>query len=284
MTNDMDTRDYLNVAIIDKVINTKGSSPIKVLCDDYEIYIIKTAICNKEKTYFELINEVLCASLLNIWSIRSPSYKFAKIEKSIWGNFIGSEKIPKLYESENLSTTYFASKQIQNFTEFQFYFDQNFKKNQIGLFEKPIDLIKIGLFDLWVCNKDRTPSNPNLLIQETKKGLLNFIPIDHTAAFAYSSDYRNLTEYTLFLEDSFSILSSDFCKLLLSQLNKDELKKSLEEEFNRCIYLSLCQLRDILDLIPKEWGLTKNAKNNIFNILSNKERNAKISSRILQIL
>ncbi len=280
----MDTRDYLNVAIIDKVINTKGSSPMRVLCDDFEIYIIKTAICSKEKTYFELINEVICASLLNIWSIKSPQYKFAKIDTLVWSNFKRSKTIPHLYEKENLSDTYFASKQISNFTEFQFYFDQHFKKNQIEIYEKPIDLIKIGLFDLWVCNKDRTPSNPNLLIQETKDSLLNFIPIDHTAAFAYSSDYRNLNESTLFLEDSFSILSSDFCKLLVSQLNKDELKKSLEEEFNRCVYLSLNHLRDILDLIPKEWGLTKNAKTNIINILSDKERNAKISSRVLQIL
>lgn len=280
----MDTRDYLNVAIIDKVIYTKGSSPMKVLCDDYETYIIKTAICNKEKTYFELINEVLCASLLNTWSIKSPQFKFAKIDASVWSNFKSSKTIPQLYERENLSNTYFASKHIQNFTEFQFYFDQNFKKNQIELYERPIDLIKIGLFDLWVCNKDRTPSNPNLLIQETKDGLLNFIPIDHTAAFAYSSDYRNLNEYTLFLEDSFSILSSDFCKLLLSQWNKDELKKSLEEEFNQCIYLSINQIHDILDLIPKEWGLTKNAKTNIIRILSDKDRNAKIKSRILQIL
>ncbi len=284
MINNMDIRDYLNVEVINKVIHTKGSSPLKAICDDYEIYIIKTSGCNKEKVYSELINEVLCATLLNTWSIQSPSFKFAKIEPTVWDNFKGSETIPKFYEGENLSTTYFASKQIQNFTEFQFYFDQNFKKNQIELFEKPIDLIKIGLFDLWLCNKDRTPSNPNLLIQETKKGLLNFIPIDHTAAFAYSSDYRNLTEYTLFLEESFSILSCDFCKLLISQLNKNELKKSLEEEFNRCIYLSLNQLPVILDLIPKEWGLTKNAKTNIIDILSNKERNAKISSRLLQIL
>ncbi len=39
-------------------------------------------------------------------------------------------------------------------------------KRDFNKFSKPLDFIKIAVFDNWIANKDRKVSNPNLLLQE----------------------------------------------------------------------------------------------------------------------
>jgi len=48
---------------------------------------------------------------------------------------------------------------------------------------QPLDYLKIGLFDLWVCNDDRKPTNPNLLMVPKSNGF-ELVAIDHAYTFS----------------------------------------------------------------------------------------------------
>jgi hypothetical protein len=67
--------------------------------------------------------------------------------------------------------------------------------------------VKIGIFDFWIGNKDRKPENPNILIG-TDGNKFDFHPIDHTAAFAFLEDYKQVRDVLLAIEPKNNILSA----------------------------------------------------------------------------
>jgi len=126
--------------------------------------------------------------------------------------------------------------------------DKNYRKKIIN----KSDLLKIALFDIWLCNDDRNFGNNNLLIKTDNQNNKHFYVIDHTTLFNTSHLERELAELT---EDD-SILNTDMAKLLLSNLKKlTEIVDNLIDSFYLCTKLCEDNLDDILAKTPVSWDI-----------------------------
>jgi hypothetical protein len=90
--------------------------------------------------------------------------------------------------------------------------DLTCSNKNLKLYENPIDFLKIGLFDLWLVNIDRKPTNLNLMKLINTRFKFEFIAIDH----AYTFDTLRYDQINQNAELSYndSILSLDFAKFI----------------------------------------------------------------------
>lgn len=93
---------------------------------------------------------------------------------------------------------------------------------------------KILIFDLWVKNMDRTPSNPNLLYRAKSAEL---IVIDHNLAFDKDFTLSDFLQTHIF-SDCFTEIASDL-------VTRSELEAWLQTAF--------ASLEEICDNLPLEW-------------------------------
>gem|GEM_PF-19374 len=121
--------------------------------------------------------------------------------------------------------------------------------NELQKFQNRYDLLKIGLFDLWVANTDRSINNYNLLIN-SNRGYYEITPIDHSDIFdgcRLGQDLAQLTEYD-------SILSSDLAKTLLYNNKKiAEETRLLLKNFPNFVTACNNALPEIVAGIPNDW-------------------------------
>ncbi|OFX31229.1 MAG: hypothetical protein A2X08_04280 [Bacteroidetes bacterium GWA2_32_17] len=109
--------------------------------------------------------------------------------------------------------------------------------------------LKVGLFDIWLCNEDRHFENFNLLYDLKSNA---FVPIDHV--FCFNSN--NIDKDPYLISSNESILSSPFLnrffvRTLQPELNKIRLRisKDFKINVNRCHE----ELDNILSQIPLAW-------------------------------
>lgn len=149
------------VLSIIKEVDTDGHSPLLVIADDFKKYLIKSTRNNRPSFY--IINEFLCSYLLQIWKIPTPDIASVKLDPSLLlnGNYSDFHK-PHFYEHLT-----FGSKWVEDGLEMAEYIRV---QNKVALrrFNNPLDIIRIGLFDIWVENTDRKPTNNNILFSLTK--------------------------------------------------------------------------------------------------------------------
>jgi len=268
----------LNAIQIISVTKTKGSSPLLVIAEDDQDYYIKTSSSHPPK--MELINEVLCAYFLKCWNILTPEVALIKIENEALEAYIKEKgHLSSRYKSTDFENEiFFGSKRINAEVEFEKYFKELYKKKDFHLLKQPLDLIKIGVFDIWVANKDRKPENPNILFSGSQK--LNIHPIDHTAAWAHISHPKEIILAKLTMEEKFRILTAPLIKSIAKFASSTELKE-LQEEIGESIHKTLENIDFIFEQVPKEWGFSKNGKQSIKSILFDKERNQQITKSYL---
>jgi hypothetical protein len=169
---------------------TEGSAPLLILADDTNLYYAKTTLLNPPRV--ELINEIICCYFAKCWKINVPDSALITIDSEVLENFIKENgSLSARYKLEHFNLPFFASKQIWPLIELERYFNGLERKTDINKFYNPIDLIKIGVFDIWVGNKDRKPTNPNILLCNANDKIL-FYAIDHTAAFCFITDYKKV--------------------------------------------------------------------------------------------
>lgn len=255
---------------------TLGSAPLEVLCNDGEIYFIKTTTLT-HPPFPELVNEVLCNYLTQSFGLTAAIPRLIRLPQMVVDSFISEGSLlDKRYNGINFENRiFFGVQNINNATEFEQYNSYLNNKHDFNKFKNPIDLIKIGIFDFWIGNKDRTPKNPNIIISPTKEGF-DFNPIDHTAAFGYQTNYKSLKSSQMFIEDSRNILSTQISKSILNFVVSNN--KSLNDQIICLIESSLLELDFIFQQIPSEWGLSKGGKLKVKEILSDKDRNKIISN------
>lgn len=136
-------------------------------------------------------------------------------------------------------------------------------------------MIKIGLYDIWIGNKDRRSDNPNLLL-ESSSTAFKIIPIDNTQTFANQSCYKALNLAVMDMNNEKSILTTPLSKSICNFANsKDYI--NLAKEVLLGIENSLDSANAIFENIPSQLGLSKMGKERIKLILSDKDRNNKIS-------
>ncbi len=134
-------------------------------------------------------------------------------------------------------------------------FLKNMKTNEINKFISREILLKIAFFDIWMANDDRTPNNPNLLINPEKDGYYYIYAIDHEGCFNTGNLHREL--YTL--DYNSSIFAHQSVKRIIGKLSKNKIIiDNVIQDCYFCIENCHRNLNEILSYIPDEWGINVN--------------------------
>ncbi|ENA1802748.1 hypothetical protein ABF179_002156 [Flavobacterium psychrophilum] len=261
-----------------KILDCKNTNsiPLQVLCDDNEIYIIKTMF-KKQPPIEDLINEILSNYFFQCWDIPVPEQALVLFDDILIEQYLlENTTINKKYIDFKFDNHYFyGSKFLPYTTEVDLYNITLKDKHDYNKYENPIDLIKIGVFDKWIANMDRRIDNPNILIDNSDVKF-RFIPIDNTQSFANQSNYKILKLPIMDTVNNKSILNSPITKSISSFANSEKYS-NLANEITNNIEKAIDLIDPIFKNIPSEFGLSKQGKDKIIEILSNQTRNNVIS-------
>jgi len=266
MATGFDSKQVINI-IAEKVGTVH--SPLLVLTEDYDEYYLKTPANSSPE--LSIINEFLCTNLLHYWQISSPDANILIVDPSIIDRTLSSN-----HKKEYFKRSCFGSKSVMDSTEFTVAMSLS-SKHDYNKFKRPDDILKIGLFDIWVENDDRKPSNPNLLIKNDDQGI-EFYPIDHAFIFG-TRKYTDLNP-SLDLAVSFndSILYTDFAQKVYEYTLKDN--SDWLVEIREYFYLAIdnCKInyKAIIKSLPPDLGFTKKDGESLFDFLFSDERNKKV--------
>jgi hypothetical protein len=168
----------------------------------------------------------------------------------------------------------FASKWINNSIDLNSFFEIRTVKDY-SAFNNPEILFEIGLFDIWVENDDRKPSNQNLLLVN-HLNKFDIYPIDH--AFIFSSlDYLNLDPSNFIGSTNDNIFESSLARSLINFKKKSRHKiKFDEQKFYQNIQNCKDNYVNIVKNIPESWGFTKSHSEKLHHFLFNEDRNKKV--------
>ena len=199
-----------------------------------------------------------------------------KIDKEVVDAYLSENGIlSKRYRESFFNNEFIGFKAISPATEIDKFIKGLSSKAEWNQLLKPLDLIKIGVFDYWICNKDRKPKNPNILLGSSSSKF-NFHPIDHTAAFGYETSYNTLNKTLLILESKSSILNVPLIKSIAKfapNLELSNLKDEILSDMEHCYK----NMDEIFNQVPSEWGFSKKAKTKLKGLLSDIDRNKDIS-------
>lgn len=225
-----------------------------------------------------MINEVLGKYLLDFLGIKTIPACILTIPREVFNDFkTGGHDYDARYDKLEFDEAFFFGSLMRNSTVELESFNFNLKnKADYKKYEQPLNFIKIGIFDYWLANMDRRFKNPNILINQNELGLYEFLPIDHTQLFANQTSYKNLKVAVMNTPPPGTILDSPISKSILKYTDKEILAN-----FHNEIQVGFDSVLDNIDFIfnqvPGDFGLSKKGKLRIKDILSDKERNERIS-------
>lgn len=255
---------HITATSLKEELRTAGNSPIKVIGSDYNMYVAKNSKSKNPAT--DMINEVLAHYFLRLWQIPTPDIALISIDPlHLLPEYSNNHK-PHYYNNQ-----VFASKWINNAVESSILFEIN-KKKDYDKFNNPEILFSIGLFDIWVENTDRKPSNYNLLFQ-TINGKQNIIAIDHSFIFEHMN-YRDL-DPTLFspIENENLFVSSLGASLKRYKKKNKKWQPINRDYFYLCVQNCKQEYANIVANIPPSWGFTAEHQTKLYDFLFDDERN-----------
>lgn len=265
--------------------STKGSAPLRVLCDDGNLYYAKTTE-PKSPPYPELINEVICNYYCKEWGLLPPTSTIITISNEVVSAYLEENDmaLPIRYREIIFDQRLFYGSQIiNNQVEIERYIVGLSNKREYNKFENPFDLIKVAALDLWIGNKDRKPDNPNLLLSESIDSKFNFHPIDHTAALGYQSNFKALKTAHLHVEDKYCLLNTQLSSSILTFASKENCQ-NLTKEITDCIDKCLDQSNEIFNQVPSDWGFSKKAKKRVLEVLADNDRNGACAQSFIRFI
>ena len=210
-------------------IPTTGHSPLKTLCVDGNTYISKSRKGLVAFDY-EIVSEFICAQFLSFWGIATPTTKGITFTQDIIQKSDLSDR--HRWDRNYRDCICFGSKLVENPIEVsQILLLDRFRG--LSRFEDPLQFFRIALFDLWVLNDDRKPSNPNLLLEPHTNGL-RFCAIDHAYTFGTSA-YEDLLP-NMFMSYNDSILDCSFVAKVTKRFGAQlpDFQAYLHESVNFC--------------------------------------------------
>lgn len=225
---------------LEDCLETSGSRPIKVLCNDLNFYVCKYFIGSGFAS--SLFNEYIAASFLKLWRLQVPDFAIVKVST------LHIKQIA--YPNHYFTIPCFGSLYHGNFPEFDKIMMNENKYLQKDSISVLYSFLKIGIFDLWMCNEDRNFNNFNLLFNTVDNV---FVPIDHVNCF----NTNNLDIDQYLISDNESILDSPFLSLFLSrnlQQLKAKIRLEIINDFKSCVQICNDQLDNILIATPIEWN------------------------------
>jgi len=229
-----------SITAINKVYASKGSQPVRVLCDDMEEYVCKYNT-HPGRTANKLFREYIGASFLTYWKLATPDFAFIEILEEHIGDF--QQLQPAFFK-----TICFGSRFNRSYKEVDKFLSLMKAKDR-KLFPERHEFLKIALFDIWMSNEDRHYNNFNLLLDLDNAN--RFIPIDQEMIF----NTGNLNRGLYLISENESIVNTPLTKALF--LNK-ELKDrkyltKLKEEYYFCINECKKNIDVVLETIPDDW-------------------------------
>jgi hypothetical protein len=229
-----------SIQSIDRVIQTDGSQPVEVLCSDFRSYICKYLRPSPQL----LVKEFISNRFLHHWNILTPEIAFVQISQ----NHLPLDRLGRRQNLQDFESVCFGSKIMDNSDDFRRDLAMEGTPNPSSIHR--MDWLRICLFDIWVCNEDRTQNNPNLLLIGLEKGPRRLAAIDHANIFNSGFLSRNLVPLTL--EDSLLYAPITHCLYKKSPKTREEIE-SILADFRVCIVLCNSSLDGIIELIPDTW-------------------------------
>jgi len=269
--------EIVNAITILEEIPTTGHSPLKVLGDDGNFYIVKKR--KHFETDTEMVSEFLCNYLCKQWGIKTPECKFVNIPKELILNDSRLSGRHKVKHYENYLC--FGSKFMPDSIDVQLS-DINYVSSSRSIYNDMTELLKIGLFDLWVVNIDRKPTNLNLMRRILPNGKFEFVAIDH----AYAFDTLRYDQLTMDLELSCneSILFLD----VANSIYKDMSSQDIDNVYNTYFWESItkCEygVKDFLSEIVHNFEEEGKFFSQLIRFLFDKDRNGTIFADFLSRL
>lgn len=188
---------------------TDGHKPILVLADDNNKYVIKP-VKNINFDY-SIYNEILCHFLLRKWKLNTPDIALVKVQKEISTNSINASS----YKKSAYNNFFFGSYFYENSIELTAYLSFN-KKIDYKKLINPEKLIDLGLFDIWVENDDRKPSNYNIILSP-ENDRFELLAIDNALTFS-SLDYQKLNPNYISNSVNDNVLYSEIGKKIIKNI------------------------------------------------------------------
>ena len=240
-----------SISPISKVFQT-GTSPVKVLCDDFNEYVCK----HSHRTPADILFlEYLAASFGQLWKLKIPEFAFVQIQaEHIPADLTGNTVQPRSFLIPSFgSRNYEFAKEID-----ASFLSLEANSKELRKIKNKVDILRIGLFDRWIANEDRHIHNYNLLICPSGTGTY-FMPIDHEKCF--NSNMVNDAISVVQLTDQETLINSDICSLFFKQNPRlASIIESTREYYDVCIPDCRQHLDEILAETPPEWGIDIAAK------------------------
>lgn len=221
------------------IMKTSGSTPVLVLANDLNYYFCKYHPKNV------LVNEFLAYKFLEIWGFDVFPVAFVKISTE----HIPYDLIPTQIQPRFFDWPSFGLQQQQDILDVNNILAGPKLSSFIKKFDSRFDLLKIGLFDLWLANNDRHEGNYNLLIKSK-----SFYPIDHADIF----DGRRLGQPLVQQTEEESLLNSQLVRRFLNNKRKNrDMVSLLIREFPSFVLKCGENLESIIQEIPEQWCTDK---------------------------
>ncbi|KAB2908338.1 MAG: hypothetical protein LC102_03595 [Ignavibacteriales bacterium] len=212
-----------------------GNKPFLVRTKDMRVFICKMS--KGEGTYL-VENELIASFLLGKWGLKCPEYAIMSLKEDYNFKKNGIEYNLKIHNQFG-----FGSRQISGAYDYILPPSSIITNKEIDSnVDFFLDLLKIGLFDIWVENIDRRGKNFNLLVTESNKKR-NIHPFDHELTFAPVIFNTEITRYQYF-ELYNTIEGTIFAvKSVEMSLRNPAIRAFIEKEFINYFNLSVekCQ-------------------------------------------
>ncbi|MFV0218377.1 hypothetical protein OBK23_01635 [Empedobacter falsenii] len=257
-----------------KRYTTDGHSPYLVLDEDYDKIILKTK--NNINDTISIQKEYLCSLFLDYWKINKPELYLCNINPELYKILV--EDDPRF----KLSDYYFGCEFLENQFELNSLFSFTGKR-PLKNFSCLDSLIHIALFDIWIENDDRKPTNNNLLCN-INNSKFEIYPIDHAFTFA-SLSFDILSPKYLSFSDNDSILYSDVGISIVKSLNINDIwLKQLKESFYLCTKSIENNIEVIFNTIPSYFAIKEEDKRIIKDYLFSEVRLEEAFNTLLYII
>lgn len=264
--------DVLEAVSIDKEYDTRGHAPLKVLCRDGHLYVVKSA--GPHVPPCVLISEFLGHFLLRLWGLPTPSAAIINLpadylmlyKRSVPG------KISNRHQPYHYNRPCFGSRIIPNAIEVG-PLHQTRRNDEWRKTVNFYDLMLLTLFDIWIENDDRKPSNPNLLLRPIAKSKYRWVAIDH--AFCFSTlDFDQLDPSFISVSYNDSLLNAPMMAGLKRLVHR---VPGWSTAISAAFYLRIqaCQqaFQIISNLVPTELAFSQPLQTNVSDFLFDKARN-----------
>ncbi len=262
--------DSIHTNAILKELPTEGHSPLLVLGNDYEMYVAKN---DKGKNPpFALLNEFIAAYCLNHWGIATPEVKLITIAKEL---IKAQENLSLNHQLHYYNIPCFGSKYVKNAIDVNALLVTD-KKKVYNKILNPLDVFRITLFDTWVENDDRKPTNYNLILEPYVKKF-KVLPIDNAFIFSTMS-YSDLnSHYGVSVSVNDHLLVSDLGYLMKKNTTIDNNFINNEREyFYLCLERCKRGFDEFINQITGFYSIKESSILNLKSFLFSEERNTKV--------